>query len=101
VKLKPSLTNGFFVGFASDQPLTLSARLVLGKKDAKKYGLGSKAVTVSKSTAAGGVPDAAFGFKFKKAVAKKLKKAKSLKFLLEVTAPGYSGPLVSQTLKLS
>jgi hypothetical protein len=100
VKLKPSLANGLFVGFASDQAVTLSARLILGAKDAKKYGLGKKAVTVSKSTAAGGVPDSAFGFKFKKAVAKKLKKAKSLKLLLEVSAPG-GGVIATQTLKLS
>jgi hypothetical protein len=101
VKLKPSLTNGFFVGFSVDRAIALSAKLILSAKDAKKYGLGKKALTVSKATAAGGVPDSAFGFKFKKAVAKKLKKAKSLKFLLEVTGAGYPGVLASQTLKLS
>ncbi len=100
VKLQPSLKNGFIVPIAVDQAATLSAKLILGKKDAKKYGLGKKAITVSKATGQGGA-DSALEFKFKKAVAKKLKKAKKLKLLLEVTARGADGQSTStQTLTL-
>lgn len=101
VKLQPSLKNGFVVPVTVDQAATLSGKLILGRKDAKRYGLGKKAVTVSKATTAGG-SDSAFEFRFKKAVAKRLRKAKKLKFTLEVTATAADGTksTASQTLTL-
>lgn len=90
VLLKPSLANGVVVSVASDAGSTLSGKLVLSAKDAKKYGLGKKALTISKATAAGG-PDGGLEFKFSKKVAKKLKKAKKLKLALEVIATSASG----------
>ncbi|MDQ3934188.1 MAG: hypothetical protein M3340_06105 [Actinomycetota bacterium] len=100
VLLQPSLKSGFIVPVTVDQAATLSAKLILGKKDAKKYGLGKKAVTVSKASAAGGA-DSALEFKFKKAVAKKLKKAKKLKFVLEVTATAADGTKSTATETLT
>ena len=91
VLLKPSLSSGFVVSVGVDQPATLKAKLIVGRKDANKYGLGKKAVTVSKDTVTNAGADSSFEFTFKKAIAKKLKKAKRITFTLEITAIGADG----------
>jgi hypothetical protein len=100
VLLKPSLSNGFVVGITLDQPAGLSGKVVLSAKDAKKYGLGKKAITVSKASTPLGGTDSSLEFRFSKAIAKKLKKAKKLKLVLVVTATNATGDagIATQTL---
>jgi hypothetical protein len=102
VLLKPSLKNGFVVGVGVDQAATLTGKLILGKKLAKKYGLGSKAVVIAKDSVKNAGPDSLMEFKLSKAIRKKLKSAKSLKLILEVVATRPDGTKVkeSETLKL-
>jgi hypothetical protein len=91
VLLKPSLSSGVVVRIVLDQPATLSGKLVLSAKDAKKYGLGKRAVVISKATSPLGASDPALEFTFKKSVARKLKRAKKLKLKLQVTAANAGG----------
>jgi hypothetical protein len=83
IKLKPSLSNSFILGMSLGQPSNVTAKLILAGKTAKKYGLGSKAVTVSKASAKNAGADSSLEFKFKKAIRKALKNAKKLKFKIE------------------
>lgn len=91
VKLKPSLANGFVVAAGADQAAALSGRVILSAKDAKKYGLGKKARVIATDKVANGGPDTLLEFKVSKSVAKKLKAAKKLTLLLEVTAKRADG----------
>jgi hypothetical protein len=99
--LKPSLSNGFIVATGVQQPATLKGKLMLSKKLAKKYGLGKKAVVVGTATVKNAGPDSGMGFKFSKAIRKKLKKATSLKFTLEVVATWADGTKTRETQTLS
>jgi hypothetical protein len=91
IKLKQSLANGLILAIDVDQASTLTVKLILSAKNAKKYGLGKKAVTVSKASAKNAGPGTALEFTFKKAIRKALKKAKKVKFIVEVTAVGADG----------
>ena len=91
MKLQPSLTNGFVVAAAVDQASTLSGKLILSAKDAKKYGLGKKARTIASDKVSNAGADALLEFKVSKSVAKKLKGLKKLSLLLDVTATRTDG----------
>lgn len=101
VKLQPSLKNGFIVAAGVDQASTVSGRVILSAKDAKKYGLGDKARAIATDKLANAGADALLEFKVSKSVAKKLKSAKKLSLLLEVTAKRADGVtgVGSKTLK--
>jgi hypothetical protein len=103
VKLQPSLANGFVVGAGVDQLSTLSGKVILSAKDAKKYGLGKKARTIATAKATNAGPDTLLEFKVSKSIAKKLKSAKKLSLLLDVTAKRADGVTgkASKTLKFS
>jgi hypothetical protein len=100
-KLQPSLVNGFVVAAGVDQTSTLSGKLILSAKDAKKYGLGKKARVIATDKVANAGPETLLEFKVSKSIAKKFKGVKKLSLLLEVTvkrADGVKGG-GSKTLK--
>lgn len=92
VRLRPSLSNGWIVGGTVAAPATLKGKVTLGARDARRYGLGRKAVVVARTTevvAAAGE----FGLEFKpsRRIARKLRRARRLTFALAVEAIGADG----------
>jgi hypothetical protein len=90
-KLRPSLKNGFVIAVGVDQTSTVAGKLILKARDAKRYGLGKKARVIASDRVENAGAETLLEFTFSKKVAKKLKKAKKLKLLLEVTATRADG----------
>jgi hypothetical protein len=100
VLLKPSLSNGFVVGVAVDQPAALAGQVILSATSARRYGLGRKALVIASDDVADGGSDSSLEFKPSRRVARKLRRAKALVLTLTVTATRADGVKTTKTSHL-
>ena len=91
VKLLPSLSNGFVVGVVLDRTASLTGTVKVSATDARRYGLGRRAVVVGRASEPARTGQSGLEFKVAGKYRRKLRRARRLRLALTVVAREASG----------
>ena len=101
VKLLPSLSNGFVVGVVLDRTAALTGTVRVSAKDARRYGLGRRAVVVGRASEPARSGQSGLEFKIATKYRRKLRRARRLALVLDVVAREASGATSRKRTRIS